>query len=141
MLWRYERMASSMGYRVVAGVDEVGMGPLAGPVVGGAVVLPIGVKISGLDDSKLIRFAERERLDAIIRRKAVAVSVCAVDHAQVCSLGLTRARHLATAGAVAGGGGGAPSPARGRVCGAPSGAAPRGGGGGGRDTPLGSVCP
>jgi len=102
MLWRYERMASSMGYQVVAGVDEVGMGPLAGPVVGGAVVLPIGVKISGLDDSKLIRFAERERLDAIIRRKAVAVSVCAVDHAQVCSLGLTRARHLATAGAVAG---------------------------------------
>src|SRR5437773_1377433 len=102
MLWRYERMASSMGYLVVAGVDGVGMGPLAGPVVGGAVVLPIGVKISGLDDSKLIRFPERERLDAIIRRKAVAVSVCAVDHAQVCSLGLTRARHLATAGAVAG---------------------------------------
>jgi len=65
MLWRYERMASSMGYLVVAGVDEVGMGPLAGPVVGGAVVLPIGVKISGLDDSKLIRFPERERLDAI----------------------------------------------------------------------------
>ena len=102
MLWRYERMASSMGYHVVAGVDEVGMGPLAGPVVGGAVVLPIGVKISGLDDSKLLRFAERERLEAVIRRKAVAVSVCAVDHAQVCSLGLTRARNLATAGAVAG---------------------------------------
>src|SRR5439155_1051957 len=61
MLWRYERMASSMGYLVVAGVDEVGMGPLAGPVVGGAVVLPIGVKISGLDDSKLIRFPARER--------------------------------------------------------------------------------
>ncbi len=91
-----------MGYQVVAGVDEVGMGPLAGPVVGGAVVLPIGVKISGLDDSKLLKFAARERLDAIIRRKAVAVSVCAVDHAQVCALGLTRARHLATAGAVAG---------------------------------------
>jgi ribonuclease HII len=102
MLWRYERMASAMGYQVVAGVDEVGMGPLAGPVVGGAVVLPIGVKISGLDDSKLIRFAERERLDAVIRRKAIAVSVCAVDHVQVCTLGLTKARHLATAGAVAG---------------------------------------
>src|SRR2546430_16951754 len=97
MLWRYERMASSMGYLVVAGVDEVGMGPLAGPVVGGAVVLPIGVKISGLDDSKLIRFPESERLDAIIRRKAVAVSVCAGDHAQVFSLRLTRARHLAKA--------------------------------------------
>ena len=39
MLWRYERMASAMGYQVVAGVDEVGMGPLAGPVVGGALVV------------------------------------------------------------------------------------------------------
>jgi ribonuclease HII len=102
LLWRYERMASSMGYRVVAGVDEVGMGPLAGPVVGGAVVLPIGVRIPGLDDSKLLTPAERDRVDAIIRRRALAFSVCAVDHAQVDSLGLMRARHLATAGAVAG---------------------------------------
>jgi ribonuclease HII len=102
MLWRYERMASAMGYQVVAGVDEVGMGPLAGPVVGGAVVLTIGDRISGLDDSKLLTALQRERLDRVIRRRAVAVSVCAVDHAQVDSLGLTRARHLATAGAVAG---------------------------------------
>jgi ribonuclease HII len=102
MLWRYERMALAMGYQVVAGVDEVGMGPLAGPVVGGAAVLPIGARIPGLDDSKLLTPEERERLDAIIRRKAAAVSVCAVDHAQVDHLGLTRARHLATAGAVAG---------------------------------------
>jgi ribonuclease HII len=102
MLWRYERMASAMGYQVVAGVDEVGMGPLAGPVVGGAVVLPIGVRIPGLDDSKLLTADQRERLDRSIRRRAIAVSVCAVDHAQVDSLGLLRARHLATAGAVAG---------------------------------------
>jgi ribonuclease HII len=102
MLWRYERMASAMGYQVVAGVDEVGMGPLAGPVVGGAVVLPIGVRIAGLDDSKLLTAEQRDRLDGSIRRRAVAVSVCAVDHAQVDSLGLLRARHLATAGAVAG---------------------------------------
>jgi ribonuclease HII len=102
MLWRYERMASAMGYQVVAGVDEVGMGPLAGPVVGGAVVLPIGVRIPGLDDSKLLNAEQRERLDRAIRRRAMAVSVCAVDHAQVDSLGLLRARHLATAGAVAG---------------------------------------
>jgi len=91
-----------MGYAVVAGVDEVGMGPLAGPVVGGAVVLPIGARVPGLDDSKLLTSLQRERLDTLIRRRAVAVSVCAVDHAQVDSLGLIRARHLATAGAVAG---------------------------------------
>ena len=102
MLWKYERQAAAMGYQVVAGVDEVGMGPLAGPVVGGAVVLTIGVRIPGLDDSKLLTSTERERVDVLIRRRAVAVSVCAVDHAQVDRLGLLRARHLATAGAVAG---------------------------------------
>ncbi len=102
MLWRYERMAVSMGYSVIAGVDEVGMGPLAGPVVGGAVVLEVGDRITGLDDSKLLTPDQRERLDRIIRRRALAFSVCAVDHAQVDSLGLIKARHLATAGAVAG---------------------------------------
>src|SRR5258708_12695701 len=101
MLWRYERMASSMGYQVVAGVDEVGMGPLAGPVVGGAVVLPIGVRIPGLDDSKLLTPLERDRVDAIIRRRAFAWSVCAVDHAQGDSLGLIKARHLPTAAPLA----------------------------------------
>ena len=102
MLWRYERMALSMGYSVIAGVDEVGMGPLAGPVVGGAVVLEVGDRITGLDDSKLLTPDQRERLDRIIRRRALAFSICAVDHAQVDSLGLIKARHLATAGAVAG---------------------------------------
>lgn len=101
-LWHFERMAAAMGYSVVAGVDEVGMGPLAGPVVGGAVVLRIGDKIPGLDDSKKLTSEQRERVDAIIRRRAVAVSVCAVDHTQVDQLGLYRARILASAGAVAG---------------------------------------
>jgi ribonuclease HII len=101
-LWHYERRALAMGYQVVAGVDEVGMGPLAGPVVAGAVVLPISARIPGLDDSKLLTADERERVDELIRRRAVSVSVCAVDHTQIGSLGLLRARHLAAAGAVAG---------------------------------------
>ncbi len=101
-LWHYERMAAAMGYLVVAGVDEVGMGPLAGPGVGGAVVLRTGDRIPGLDDSKKLTAEQRERVDAIIRRRAVAVSVCAVDHTQVDQLGLYRARILASAGAVAG---------------------------------------
>jgi ribonuclease HII len=101
-LWHYERMAQAMGYHVVAGVDEVGMGPLAGPVVGGAVVLEIGERIPGLNDSKLLSPEQREKIDAIIRRRAVAVAVCAVDHTQVDRLGLIKARDLASAGAVAG---------------------------------------
>jgi len=91
-----------MGYKVVAGVDEVGMGPLAGPVVGGAVVLKIGDRIPGLNDSKLMTPDERDQVDRIIRRRAVAVAVCAVDHTHVDRLGLYKARILASAGAVAG---------------------------------------
>jgi len=101
-LWKFERRALAMGYEVVAGVDEVGMGPLAGPVVGGAVVLRLGDRIPGLNYSKLMTAEERERVDRIIRRRAVAVSVCAVDHTHVDRLGLYRARILAHAGAVAG---------------------------------------
>ncbi len=101
-LWKFERRAQAMGYQVVAGVDEVGMGPLAGPVVAGAVVLRLGDRIPGLNDSKLMTADERERADKIIRRRAVAVSLCAVDHTHVNRLGLYRARMLAHAGAVAG---------------------------------------
>src|SRR5215471_4153490 len=101
-LWTFERQAAAMGYQVVAGVDEVGMGPLAGPVVGGAVVLHIGDRIPGLNDSKLMTADERDRVDSIIRRRAVAVAVCAVDHTQIVKLGLYKARQLAHAGAVAG---------------------------------------
>ena len=102
LLWKYERWARDSGFNVIAGVDEVGMGPLAGPVVGGAVVLRIGDRIPGLNDSKLMTADERDRVDAIIRRRAVAVAVCAVDHTQVGRLGLYKARILASAGAVAG---------------------------------------
>src|SRR3989442_5583115 len=81
-LWQFERRALAMGYQVVAGVDEVGMGPLAGPVVGGAGVLHIGDRIPGLNDSKQMTAEERDRVDAIIRRRAVAVAGRAVDHPQ-----------------------------------------------------------
>ena len=101
-LWKFERRALAMGYQVVAGVDEVGMGPLAGPVVAGAVVLRLGDRIPGLNDSKLMTADDRERVEKIIRRRAVAVSLCAVDHTQVNRLGLYGARKLAHAGAVAG---------------------------------------
>src|SRR5260370_24914714 len=78
------------------------MGRPAGPVVGGAVVLKIGDRIPGLNDSKLMTPDERDQVDRIIRRRAVAVAVCAVDHTHVDRLGLYKARILASAGAVAG---------------------------------------
>jgi ribonuclease HII len=89
-----------MGYEVVAGIDEVGLGPLAGPAVAAAVVLPVGVRLPGLDDSKKLTAGERERLDRQIRRRAVALGVHAVGPEVIDSAGLIRARQLAMTGAV-----------------------------------------
>lgn len=66
------------GARAVAGVDEVGMGPLAGPVVAAAVVLPARVHLPGLDDSKRLSAPVRERLAAAIHAEALAVAVAEV---------------------------------------------------------------
>ena len=90
-----------MGYQVVAGIDEVGLGPLAGPAVAAAVVLPIGARLPGLDDSKKLTAEERERLDRAIRRRAAAIGVGAVSPEDIDRHGLTRARQLAMTGAVA----------------------------------------
>jgi ribonuclease HII len=83
------------GARVVAGVDEVGMGPLAGPVVAAAVVLPERVALPGLDDSKKLTAAARERLAAEIRAQALAVGLGIVEPADVDRLNIYQAGLLA----------------------------------------------
>jgi ribonuclease HII len=102
LLWASERMARQQGFEVVAGVDEVGMGPLAGPVVAGAVVLPWHARLPGIRDSKALTAPQRERLDATIRRRAVAVAVAEVSSEEVDRVGLTRARCQAMLGALQG---------------------------------------
>lgn len=77
LLARRERLFTE-GARCVAGVDEVGVGPLAGPVVAAAVVLPERPQLPGLDDSKRLAREARERLEALIREQAVAVAVAEV---------------------------------------------------------------
>lgn len=67
------------GFECLAGVDEVGRGCLAGPVVAAAVVMSADSAIPGVDDSKRVRPGERERLAAIIRRQALGCAVIAVD--------------------------------------------------------------
>jgi ribonuclease HII len=79
------------GLRAVAGVDEVGMGPLAGPVVAAAVILPARADLPGLDDSKRLDPRARERLAAAIRSQAVAFAVAEVDPAEVDRLNVHRA--------------------------------------------------
>jgi len=80
VLLRPERQLWRQGYRCVAGVDEVGVGPLAGPVVAAAVVFPPEVRIIGVDDSKKVPAATRVRLAAEIQaRAAVGIGVVAVE--------------------------------------------------------------
>lgn len=79
----------------VVGVDEAGCGPLAGPVVAGAVILHPRRKISGIDDSKKLIAAERERLAKEIKAKAWAWAVAAADVAEVDALNILEAAHLA----------------------------------------------
>jgi ribonuclease HII len=79
------------GFYRVAGCDEVGRGCLAGPVVAGAVILDPDRHIPGLADSKTITAAERERLYAVITRKALAWSVAAVQPTEIDEINIHRA--------------------------------------------------
>lgn len=82
-LYAYEYAARDEGARHVAGVDEAGRGPLAGPVVAAAVILPFGLFLSGLDDSKKLAPKKREMLYDEILGKAVSVRVSVVDAATI----------------------------------------------------------
>jgi ribonuclease HII len=84
-----DRLAGA-GFDYVAGADEVGRGALAGPLVAAAVVLPHGVEIGGLRDSKLCTRLQRERLAKTITEVAVAVSVVRVRPQKIDKMGLQR---------------------------------------------------
>jgi ribonuclease HII len=84
------------GRSIVAGIDEAGRGPLAGPVVAAAVVFPAGMKpIRGLRDSKILPAAKRERLAVVVRARAVAVGVGAASVREIDRLNIRRATILA----------------------------------------------
>ena len=78
-----ERLLWRVGVRHVAGVDEVGMGPLAGPVVAAAVVLPVETHIDGVADSKVLTATVRELLATEIRRRALAVGIAVVEPEEI----------------------------------------------------------
>lgn len=78
------------GFRHIAGVDEVGRGALAGPLVAGAVILPPGTEIPGLRDSKLCTAKQREDLARRIREVALAVAIVRVKPSRIDSSGLQR---------------------------------------------------
>jgi ribonuclease HII len=100
-LYRRERALARKLGGPVAGLDEVGRGPLAGPVVAAAVVLPPRGRFPGLDDSKALEPAERERLFAEILERALAVGVGWATSAEVDRRNILRASHRAMARAAA----------------------------------------
>jgi ribonuclease HII len=92
---RYERELWDEGIEWVAGVDEVGRGPLAGPVVAAAVILPAGVRVKGVSDSKQLTAEARVEADAEVRRLAAAVAVGAASAAEIDALGIAGASRTA----------------------------------------------
>jgi ribonuclease HII len=93
--YRFESAAWRRGITRLAGVDEAGRGPLAGPVVAAAVVLSPGRRIAGVDDSKRVAPEERERLFEIIRERAQGVGVAVVDHVTIDRINILEATRLA----------------------------------------------
>lgn len=92
---KLERQLWADGVRLVAGIDEAGRGPLAGPVFAAAVILPPGKLIRGVDDSKLLPAGVREKLAARIQERAVCYGLGAASTREVERLNILRASHLA----------------------------------------------
>lgn len=91
-----EKELRAHGAELIAGVDEVGRGPLAGPVVACAIVMPPRTRaISGVDDSKALKPRERERLAVLIRQHALALSLGAASVREIAALNIYQATVLA----------------------------------------------
>ena len=99
-LWRFENEAYAQGYRAIVGTDEVGRGPLAGPVVAAAVVLPRGVEILGINDSKKLSERRREALAEEIKAKALAYKIAEISPAEIDRVNILHAAERAMKEAV-----------------------------------------
>ncbi len=91
----FERAAHDSGYRRVAGLDEAGRGPLAGPVVAAAVILPESLLIPGLNDSKKLTAAQRDRLYQVIVDSAVAYGIAVADERTIDEINILEASIVA----------------------------------------------
>ena len=94
-LWEIERSCFARGIGLVCGADEAGAGPLAGAVYAAAVILPPGLELEGLNDSKKVSPRKREELFAQIQAQAVAWAVASVDEGEIDRINILNARMLA----------------------------------------------
>ena len=98
--WRFEQIAASQGAQKIAGVDEAGRGPLAGPVVAAAVVLPQSAFLPRLNDSKLLSQAQRETLFDLIQQEALGFGIGVVPAETIDQINILQATRLAMVKAV-----------------------------------------
>lgn len=95
-----EKQKYEEGYIAVCGCDEAGRGPLCGPVVAAAVILPVDIEIDGLNDSKKLTEKKRERLFDVIREKAIAYAVAEASPEEIDEINILNASMLAMRRAV-----------------------------------------
>jgi ribonuclease HII len=93
--WENEKAVAADGWSILCGVDEAGRGCLAGPVYAAAVILPPGLIIDGLNDSKKLTAAQRERLFGVIIEKAVSHAVASASEREIDELNILNATYLA----------------------------------------------
>lgn len=99
-MWAIENGHFEQGVELICGVDEAGRGPLAGPVCAAAVILPKGVEIPGLNDSKKLSDKRRRELFPVIKEMAVAYGIAMVDHAQIDRINILQATYEAMGRAI-----------------------------------------
>ena len=97
---RYEKKYYSLGYNLIAGVDEVGRGPLVGPVVAACVILPKDYSLKGLTDSKKLSEKKREYFFDIIMKDAISVGIGIIDNNIIDEINIYEATKLAMINAI-----------------------------------------
>ena len=100
-MWEIENTHFENGVQVICGVDEAGRGPLAGPVCAAAVILPAGLVIPGLDDSKKLSDKRRRELFPIIQENALAYGIAFATHEEIDQINILQATFLAMERALA----------------------------------------
>lgn len=99
---KYELTYRTQGFSLIAGIDEVGRGPLAGPVAAAAVILPEKFYLPGIDDSKKLSEKKRLEFDEIIRREALAFNVAMIHAEEIDEINIYEAAKKAMKAAIAG---------------------------------------
>lgn len=94
-LWEIECSHYENGVEIICGVDEAGRGPLAGPVCAAAVILPKGLEIPGLNDSKKLTDKRRRELMPIIKEQALAYGIAFASHEEIDNINILQATFLA----------------------------------------------